>query len=190
MSAGNLLTAFSFAVLSASLLLAPFSQGLLAATPGSTQPVGSTVEKKGNDSFSEAIKAESHAAPQVTQEKVSGGSTAAMAPFADIKAEKAAGDNAYTVAEIFAKNKELHGKTVRVQGKVVKYNPSIMGKNWIHIQDGSGNPMQSTHDLVATSAESATVGEIITIEGRLAADKDFGAGYSYVAIIEEAKIQK
>ena len=189
MSARNYFSTFSFIVLCASLLLLPFGQDLQAASPGA-QAVSPAVEKKSSDSFTEAVKAEPHPVPPVTPEQLSGGSNAAMAPFADSKVEKATGDNAYTVAEIFAKNKELHGKTVCVQGRVVKYNPSIMGKNWIHIQDGSGDPMKSTHDLVATSAETTTVGEVITVEGKLAADKDFGAGYSYIAIIEEAKLKK
>ena len=113
-----------------------------------------------------------------------------MAPFAEIKVEKAVGDNAYTVQEIFAKTTELAGKIVQVRGKVVKFNPHIMGRNWIHIQDGSGDPLQNTHDLVATSTEEAVVGDVVTVQGKLTANKDFGAGYNYAAIIEEAKIKK
>ena len=41
-------------------------------------------------------------------------------------------DNARTVAEILTKTAELKDKPVVVSGKVVKYNPGIMGKNWIH----------------------------------------------------------
>ena len=190
MSTRNFFASFSYVVLCLSLLQLSVGQTLQAATPDGVHPANPSIEKKSGDSFSEAVKAELHPASPATQEKQSGGSTAAMAPFADSKVEKATGENAFTVAEIFAKNKEMHGKTVRVQGKVVKYNPGIMGKNWIHIQDGTGDPMKSTHDLVATSAETATVGEVITVQGRLAADKDFGAGYSYTAIIEDAKIQK
>lgn len=190
MSVRNFFAPFSFIVLCLALLQLSVCGNVQAAASGGEQPANTTVEKKRSDSFSEAVKAEPHPASPVTQEKQSGGSTAAMAPFADSKVEKATGENAFTVAEIFAKNKELHGKTVRVQGKVVKYNPGIMGKNWIHIQDGTGDPMKSTHDLVATSVETATVGEVITVQGRLAADKDFGAGYSYIALIEDAKIQK
>ena len=65
-----------------------------------------------------------------------------------------------------------------------------MGKNWIHLQDGTGNPMQNSHDLVVTSAETVEVGSIVTIEGTLAAEKDFGAGYKYDAIVEDAAIIK
>jgi hypothetical protein len=164
-------------------VFAPLNSPLYAADPPTKGQEG--------DPFSSAVKEENRkTAPSITQDKISGGSTAARAPFVDIKIERAKGENSYTVAEIFAKNKELNGKRVRVQGKVVKYNPAIMGKNWIHIQDGSGDPMQDTHDLVATSGAEATVGEVITVEGILAAAKDFGAGYMYKAIIEEAKLTK
>ena len=65
-----------------------------------------------------------------------------------------------------------------------------MGKNWIHLQDGSGNPMHNSHDLVVTTSETVEVDNIVTIEGTLAAEKDFGAGYKYAAIIEDAAIIK
>ncbi len=120
----------------------------------------------------------------------SGGSLGAIAPLEDIAIEKAAAANGYTVAEIFAKAKELDGQKVQVHGKVVKFSPKIMGKNWIHLQDGTGDPMQNTHDLVATSAEIVELGSIVTLEGTLAAEKDFGAGYKYAAIVEDAAIIK
>jgi hypothetical protein len=107
-----------------------------------------------------------------------------------IKVEKATGSNAYTVAEIYAKRPELDKKTVAVKGKVVKVSQGIMGKNWIHIQDGSGDQQQGTHNLVATTLDLSAVGDIVTITGTLAKDRDFGAGYLYKAIIEDAKVQK
>jgi hypothetical protein len=141
----------------------------------------------GAGSFADAVKAEAPAPMQAKME--SGGSIGAMAPFTEIKVEKAAGENGHTVAEIFADNTKLDGKTVRVQGKVVKFSPKIMGKNWIHLQDGSGDPLNNTHDLViTTSAEPPKDKDIITVEGVVRANKDFGAGYSYVVLVEEAKI--
>jgi hypothetical protein len=158
-----------------------------AATKKETAQNAVTAQKA--PSFKDAVKAESGPPPAPPQQ-LSGGSAAARAPFAEVKVEKATGENAYSVAEIFAKSKALNGKMVRVRGKVVRYHSAIMGRNWIHLQDGTGNPMQNTHDLVATSTETATVGEVITVEGKLAADKDFGAGYSYAAIVEGAKVVK
>jgi phosphopantetheine adenylyltransferase len=65
-----------------------------------------------------------------------------------------------------------------------------MGKNWIHLQDGSGDPMKNTHDLVVTTSETAAKDAVVVVEGVLSKDKDFGAGYRYQAIIEDAKISK
>ena len=186
MSAKDFLYTLFFIFLSV-CVLQPHAQ---AATT-TAEPAKTAVSDKTNGSFGDAVKAETPStAPAIPQQQVSGGSTAATAPFVEIKVEKATGDNACTVQEIFSRHKELAGKIVRVKGKVVKYNPSIMGKNWIHIQDGSGDPMQNTHDLVATSMETAVVGEVVTIQGKLAANKDFGAGYTYVAILEEATVEK
>ena len=65
-----------------------------------------------------------------------------------------------------------------------------MGKNWHHIQDGTGDPTNNTHDLVVTSSAIVEKGTIISFEGVLAADKDFGAGYRYDVIIEDAGVVK
>jgi hypothetical protein len=138
--------------------------------------------------FAEAVKAEGPS-PAMQPKMESGGSLGAIAPFAEVKVDRAAGENGRTVAEIFAGNTKLDGQTVRVQGKVVKFSPMIMGKNWIHLQDGTGDPLTNTHDLViTTSAELPKGKEIITIEGIVRANKDFGAGYSYVVLVEEATI--
>ena len=190
MTAREFLSTVFFVSFSICFLQLPFAGHSLAATAATDSAKSSDAEKT-QGSFNDAVKAETHsAAPEITKQQLSGGSAAAAAPFAEIKVEKADGENACTVQEIFLNNKELAGKIVRVKGKVVKYNPGIMGKNWIHIQDGSGEPMNNTHDLVATSTEAANVGEVVTVQGKLAANKDFGAGYTYVAIIEEAKLQK
>lgn len=107
-----------------------------------------------------------------------------------VKVEKAAGPNAYTVAEVYAKRSALNKKKVVVKGKVAKVSQGIMGKNWIHIQDGSGDQQKGTHNLVATTQDLAAVGDIVTITGTFAKDRDFGAGYLYKAIVEDAKVQK
>ena len=63
-----------------------------------------------------------------------------------------------------------------------------MKRNWIHIQDGTGD--ENSYDLVVTTNDEVKVGDVITAEGKLAVDKDFGAGYFFPVIIEEAKIVK
>lgn len=107
-----------------------------------------------------------------------------------IKVEKAKGDNAYTIAEIYAKAGELDGKTVKVRGKVEKISHNIMGKNWIHIQDGTGSADKNNFDLTVTTKANAQPGQIITATGKLAKEKDFGYGYRYKVIVENAEVEK
>jgi len=106
------------------------------------------------------------------------------------KVDKAAGADARNIEETWSEGAALAGKTVTVRGKVVKYNPGVMGKNWIHLQDGSGDASKGTNDLTVTSMDEAAMGEIVTITGTVYVDKDFGAGYRYPIIIEEAKVVK
>ncbi|MEA3334060.1 MAG: DNA-binding protein [Pseudomonadota bacterium] len=110
-------------------------------------------------------------------------------PPVDLKIEKAAGENAFTVSEIYQQGAALNQKKVAVRGKVVKVSANIMGKNWIHLQDGTGKPEAGTHDLVFTSLQKPTLGEIVVASGILAADKDFGAGYRYEVIVEESEFK-
>ena len=114
---------------------------------------------------------------------------AMAADSVDAKVPKASGPNARTVAEIVTKSAELKDKPVLVRGKIVKYNPAIMGKNWIHLRDGSGSATDGTNDVLVTTASQAKVGDIVTVKGIVRADKDFGSGYSYKVLIEEATLQ-
>lgn len=98
----------------------------------------------------------------------------------------AAKDDAVKVEEVFAKKDALNGKKITVKGEVVKFNSGIMGKNWVHIKDGSGKP--GTNDLTATTQDTAKVGDKVIVTGTLAVGKDFGAGYKYEAIMEEATL--
>jgi hypothetical protein len=109
---------------------------------------------------------------------------------ADVHVPRATGANARTVAEIMTKPAALKDKAVLVRGKVVKYNPGIMGKNWLHLRDGSGTAAAGTNDVLVTTTEQAKVGDIVTAKGVLRTDRDFGAGYSYKAIVEEATLQR
>ena len=104
------------------------------------------------------------------------------------KVDKAQGENSYTVAELFANASSLSQKPVRIRGKVVKTMSQILGKNWIHIQDGTGDPDKKDNDIVVTSQDMPKKGEVVTMVGTLYTNKDFGAGYSYPVIIEEASI--
>jgi hypothetical protein len=104
---------------------------------------------------------------------------------ADIHVPRVVGENAKTVAEIVSKSVELKDKPVQVRGKIVKYNAGIMGKNWIHLRDGSA----ANADILVTSANAAKLGDIVTVKGVVRNDKDFGAGYFYKVLIEDATLQ-
>jgi len=107
-----------------------------------------------------------------------------------INVEKASGLNAYTVAELYEKAAGLDKKSILVRGKVVKVTVAIMGKNWLHIQDGTGVQENNTHDLVVTTQDKPSVGDVVTIIGTLYKDKDFGSGYKYNVIVEEANVKQ
>lgn len=112
------------------------------------------------------------------------------APTEKIQVGKASGQNAYTVADLYGKRGELDKKNVVIKGKVIKVSSGIMGKNWLHIQDGTGNSGDGTNDIVVTSKELAAAGDTVTVSGVLYKDKDFGSGYKYSVIVEEATITK
>jgi len=124
--------------------------------------------------------------PKATMPTGMGGtSQSANTAVADAAVEgvaKAAGG--YTVAEIFAESANLGGQKVKVRGRVVKFTAKIMGTNWIHIQDGTQGDLTVTTDAVVAT------GDLVLVEGVLAVNKDFGAGYRYDAIIEQAAVTK
>lgn len=91
-----------------------------------------------------------------------------------------------TIASIYKNKADLKNKVIKVRGVITKYNANIMNRNWIHIQDGSS--FGNHADITVTTSQPAAVGETIVVQGRLTTDKDFGAGYRYDAIIENAKI--
>jgi hypothetical protein len=105
------------------------------------------------------------------------------------KVPKASGPDARTVAEVWAQRTTLKEKPVTIRGKVVKYNAGIMGKNWLHLRDGSGASGKD-NDITVTTQDQTAVGEVVLVKGTVRADKDFGAGYAYPVMIEDAKLSK
>jgi len=91
-----------------------------------------------------------------------------------------------SVSDIFSMRNKLDGEIVEIKGKVMKVNSEIMGRNWIHLQDGTS--YDNKYDLIITSKGNVNVGDIILIKGKVSIDKDFGAGYKYEVIIEDAEI--
>jgi hypothetical protein len=93
-----------------------------------------------------------------------------------------------TVAQVWAEHQDLDGQQVTVRGRVVKASANIMGKNWLHLRDGTG--AEGTNDLTITSDGYASVGDLVTITGTVTTDRDFGMGYQYDVLIEQAEIVK
>ncbi len=97
-------------------------------------------------------------------------------------------DGGITLAELFENKNKYQNQKVKIKGKVVKVNKMIMGKNWIHIQDGTRD--ENNFDLTITTLEEVEKGQILTFSGTITLDKDFGAGYFYIVIMEGAEIDQ
>lgn len=96
-------------------------------------------------------------------------------------------EDGFTAIGILYESKEsLENKKVKVKGIVTKYNPGIMDRNWVHIQDGTGG--ETSFDLTITTQDQINVGSIASFEGIVAVNKDFGHGYKYELIIEQATL--
>lgn len=95
-------------------------------------------------------------------------------------------DGGKTVEEVISERIALNTKSVKVRAKVVKFMSGIMGKNWLHLKDGTGAP--GADDLVVTTDANVKVGDTVLVTGAVAADRDFGSGYSYEVIIEDAEV--
>jgi len=93
-----------------------------------------------------------------------------------------------TISDLYANRGKYANKKVRIRGRITKFNSSIMSRNWAHIQDGTDN--NGNFDLTVTTQETVNIDELVTFEGTIALDKDFGAGYFYPIIMEEAVIIK
>ena len=90
-----------------------------------------------------------------------------------------------TINDLVQHKAQYEGKTVRVKGQVVKLNNMIMNRNWIHLRDGSTG---EDIDLTVTTTDNVQLGSIVAFEGIVSLNKDFGAGYMYEIIMEEAKL--
>jgi hypothetical protein len=92
-----------------------------------------------------------------------------------------------TVGEVFDKKDALAGQEIVIRAKVVKVNRGIMGRNWLHLRDGTKSS-SGADDLTVTSSEAADVGQKVLVRGKVAVNRDFGFGYHYDVVVEDAKI--
>jgi hypothetical protein len=123
--------------------------------------------------------------PMMGGSPMTGGSTSGRQKVAEkqgIGVEKAEGG--ITIAELFANRKSYAGKSVKIRGEVVKFSPHIMNRNWVHVQDGTKDG--NDYDLAVTTHDSIPEGGIGLFEGVISLDVDFGAGYKYDVIMQDA----
>ena len=92
------------------------------------------------------------------------------------------------VAEVHSRSSDLAGKPVTLRGKVVNFNSQILGTNWLHLQDGSGDRDVGNHNILVIGKLTAKVGDVITVKGTVRTNRDFGYGYSYKVLIEGGEI--
>lgn len=123
--------------------------------------------------------------PPADHPPMNGGNTVVETTTVDLS-DIAVADGGVTIEEVFTKKADLAGKQVAIRGKVVKFTPEIMGKNWIHVQDGTG--AAGSNDLTVTTSATAKTGDTVIVKGPLVIDKDFGYGYTYDVIIEDAEV--
>ena len=95
---------------------------------------------------------------------------------------------AISLHDLFSGRDKLAGKTVILTGKVVKFMPEIMNKNWIHLQDGTS--FNGFNDITITTLEKVKVDEIVTLKGKVVLNKNLGSGYKYDVLIEDAVVVK
>jgi hypothetical protein len=120
------------------------------------------------------------------------GSSASKASGGDAGAEPEVSgieriEGGHTVGEVIAGKASLAGSEVAVRGKVVKMNASILGRNWVHLSDGTVGP-DGEREVTVSTQDIAAVGSTVVVRGTVATDRDFGSGYSYSVLIEDAKI--
>jgi hypothetical protein len=106
------------------------------------------------------------------------------------KVPKATGPDARTVEEVVKGKASLKDKPVLVNAQVVKVTNDVMGRNWVHLQDGTGKAADGTHDVIATTKDKVAVGDVVKAKGTVRTDVNIGSGYSYAVLIEDARLAK
>jgi hypothetical protein len=172
-------------VMTKSMVMVDFHSKTLDRTFAKIHFVGS-IEVDDHVHSTEETAASPHGMSAESTMATMGGSHTQLTKTAVEPVEKAEGG--FTVAEIYAQKAELADQPVAVRGQVVKFTPNIMGTNWVHLQDGTGD--EQTCDLTVTTDARPEVGDLVTVSGPLTVDKDFGAGYFYGVIIENASLKK
>ncbi len=112
-------------------------------------------------------------------------STKVQAGKLDVIIAPAAGG--ITIADLFQNKEKYNGQVILIRGQVVKFTAKIMGKNWVHLQDGTS--FGDKFDLTATMDDTLKKGDIVTLECKVTLNKDFGSGYFFDVILENATVK-
>jgi len=154
-----------------------------AASASQARAVSSTAEPMASGNQSAEVA-------EARQQMLAQHAAAAKGPetVGPINFKKAEGPEGRTVAEVFKERAPLKGKEVAVRGKVVRVVKDVMGRNWLHLRDGSGTREAQDDELTVTSADVAAVGDVVVARGILGVDRDFGAGYVYKVILESSRL--
>jgi hypothetical protein len=175
------------------LLLATSEGEKWAAVPAAELSVGDTAHIEG------AMRMTDFESPSLgrTFESILFGTLAsepAAAPIAEAPATPApaAGQDlgVRTVVQIHEEQASIEGGSVTVSGTVTRSTPAILGKNWIHLDDGTGSSELGTHDLTVTTLETVEVGEVVTVTGTVARNVDLGMGYHFAVLVEDAAVSR
>ena len=127
--------------------------------------------------------------PGAEQSAMTGGMPAShqgKVEASDAEVEITKAESELSIADVFANKAEYSSKEFEIKGAVVKVNEQVMGKNWVHIQDGTG--AGGNFDLTITTQANVKVGDVVTFKGKLTLEKDFGAGYFYEVIMEDGTL--
>ena len=128
------------------------------------------------------------AGPRAAQEVHAAPGAAPAKPVARLP--KAGGAEGRTVAEVTGGKAKLKDKTVAVRGQVVKVSLGILGKNWLHLQDGTGSAADGSNDLLVTTQGQPKIGDVVVARGKVRTDVTVGSGYTYAVMIEDATLGK
>ena len=109
---------------------------------------------------------------------------------AEVKVAKATGADACTVAEVVENTPALKEHVVTIRGRVVKFTPDVLGKNWLHLRDGSGSAADGSDDILVVTEDDARIDDVVVVKGVVRTDRDLGSGYSYKVLIEEARLRR
>lgn len=93
-----------------------------------------------------------------------------------------------TVGQLYA-DPQLDGRKVKLVARVVKVTPNVLGKTWLHVQDGTGDASRHQNDLVVTTSSQTKIGDVVVLEGLVVRDRDLGSGYRYEVLLEDATVR-